>query len=63
MSWLSKRKGQRSYSKCSNILISFLNLFSYKTLFINIRAGVNNGMLARIGNREDPVQTASSEAV
>ena len=38
----------------------FLFLFSYKMLVL--RSGINK-MLNRIANREDPDQTASSEAV
>ena len=46
--------------KCSKILNTFLFLFQYKVLVI--RAGILK-MLVRIANREDPDQTASSEAV
>ena len=46
--------------KCSKISNTFLFLFSDKTLVI--RAGIHK-MLVRIANREDPDQTASSEAV
>ena len=42
------------------ILNTFLFLFSTKMLVI--RAGIHK-MLVRIANREDPDQTASSEAV
>ena len=45
--------------KCSKILTTFLFLSSKKW---NIRAG-SHKMLVRIANREDPDQTASSEAV
>ena len=48
------------YSKCSKILNSFLLLFSHQMLVF--RAGYHK-MLVRIANREDPDQTASSEAV
>ena len=48
------------YGKCSKILNTFLVLFSNKMLVI--RAGIHK-MLVRIANREDPDQTASSEAV
>ena len=46
--------------KCSKILNIFLFLFSKKIL--DFRAG-SDKMLIRIANREDPDQTASSEAV
>ena len=48
------------YGKSSKILNTFLFLFSTKMLVI--RDGINK-MLVRIANREDPDQTASSEAV
>ena len=48
-----------SYGKCSKILNTFLILFSNKMLVI--RAGIHR-MFVRIVNREDPDQTASSEA-
>ena len=48
------------YGKCSKISNTFLILFSNKNLVIN---GENHKMLVRIANREDPDQTASSEAV
>ena len=49
------------YNKCSNILNTFLILISNK-MFV-IMAGIDK-ILARIANREDPDQTASSsEAV
>ena len=48
------------YDKCSKILNTFLFLFSNKMLVF--RAGIHQ-MLVRIANREDPDQTASSEAV
>ena len=41
-------------------LNTFLYLFSIKMLVFR---AVNNKMLVRIANREDPDQTASSEAV
>ena len=49
-----------TYSKCSIISHTFLVLFSNKMLVI--RAGIHT-MLVRESNREDPDQTASSEAV
>ena len=48
------------YSKCPKISNSFLFLFSNKILVI--RVGIYK-MLVRLANREDPDQTASSEAV
>ena len=48
------------YGKCSKISNSFLILFSNKILVF--RAGIHQ-MLGRIANREDPDQTACSEAV
>ena len=48
------------YGKCSKILNTFLILFSNKMLIF--RAGIHK-ILVRIANREDPDQTASSEAV
>ena len=52
------------YAVCECIIISKLNAFlfliSKKTLII--RVGTHK-MLFKIGNREDPDQTASSEAV
>ena len=48
------------FGKCSKILNSFLFLFSNKLLVF--RAGIHK-MCVRIANREDPDQTASSEAV
>ena len=48
------------YSKCSKILNTFLFLFSNKMLVF--RAGIHK-FLVRVANREDPDQTASSEAV
>ena len=47
------------YCKCSKLLNTFLFLFSNKLV---IRAGIHK-MVARIANREDPDQTASSEVV
>ena len=47
------------YGYCSEVLNTFL-LFSTKMLVI--RDGIHK-MLVRIANREDPDQTASSEAV
>ena len=48
------------YSKCSKISNTFLILFSNTMLIF--RAGIHK-VLVRIANREDPDQTASSEAV
>ena len=48
------------YGKCSNISNTFLFLFSNKMLVF--RAGIHK-FLARVTNREDPDQTASSEEV
>ena len=48
------------YDKYSEISNTFLFLFSNQMLVI--RAGIHK-MLVRIANREDPDQTASSEAV
>ena len=48
------------YGKCSKIPNTFLALFSNK-MFV-FRATIHK-MLIRIANREDPDQTASSEAV
>ena len=50
-----------TYGKCSKILITFLFLFSKKKILV-IRSVIHK-MLVRIANREDPDQTASSEAV
>ena len=47
------------YSKYSEILNSFLFLFSNKMLVI--RGGIHK--MVRIANREDPDQTTSSKAV
>ena len=47
------------YGKCSKFLNTFLLLFSIKMLVI--RAGIRK-ILARIANRTDPDQTASSGA-
>ena len=46
--------------KCSKISKTFLFLFSNKMLFF--MAGIHN-KLVRIANRENPDQTASSEAI
>ena len=48
------------YGKCYKILNTFLFRLSNKMLFF--RAGIHK-MVVRIANREDPDQTASSEAV
>ena len=48
------------YGKCPKILNSLLFLFSNKMLLI--RAGIHR-MPVRIGNRENPDHSASSEAV
>ena len=47
------------YGKCSKISNTFLFLFSNKMLVF--RAGIQK-FLVRVANREDPDQTASSEA-
>ena len=49
-----------TYAKCSKISNTFHFLFSNKMLVI--RVGIHK-MFVRIENREDPDQTASSEAV
>ena len=49
-----------SYGKCYKISNTFLFLFSNKMLVF--RAGIYK-FLVRVANREDPNQTASSEAV
>ena len=43
-------------AKCSNIANTFHFLFCF-------RAGIHKKILVRIANREDPDQTASTEAV
>ena len=48
------------YGKGSNIMNTFLFLFSTKLLVI--RAGIHK-MLVSLANSDDPDQTASSEAV
>ena len=48
------------YNKCSKISNIFLFLFSNKMVVFS--AGIHK-FLVRIANREDPDQTASSEAV
>ena len=48
------------YGKCSKISNTFLFLFSNKMLVF--RPGIHK-ILVRVANREDPDQTASSEAV
>ena len=55
-----KLEGNPKYGKCPKISNTFLFLFSTKMLAI--RAGIHK-RLVRIANREDPDQTASSEAV
>ena len=65
ITWYKKHKCSRykihiNFGKCSKILSSFLFLFSARMWVI--RAGIHK-MLVRIANREDPDQTASSEAV
>ena len=57
---LHHRLGCCSYGNCSKISNTFLYLFSIKMLVF--RAGIHK-MLLIIANREDPDQTASSEAV
>ena len=49
-----------AYGKCSKILNTFLFLFSNK--MVVIKAGINK-MIVIIANREDPDQTASTDAV
>ena len=49
-----------TYGKCSKISNTSLILFSNKMLIF--RAGIHK-LLVKIANREDPDQTASSEAV
>ena len=49
-----------TYSKCSKISNTFPLLFLSKKLVFRAEIHI---MLARIANREDPGQTASSEAV
>ena len=49
-----------NYGKCSMVLNTFLSLFSNGMLVI--RAGIGK-IFFRIANREDPDQTASSEAI
>ena len=46
------------YGKCSK----FLNIFLFSNKMLVIKTGIHR-MLVRIANREDPDQTASSEAV
>ena len=53
-------KHKNYYVKFSKISNTFLVLFSNEVLFF--RAGIHK-MLIGIANREDPDQTASSEAV
>ena len=50
----------KKYGKSSKISNTFLFLFT--NLVFIIRAGIHK-MVVRIANREDPDQTASSEAV
>ena len=52
--------GNSSHGKCSKITNTFTFLFLDKTMVF--RAGIHK-MLVRMANREDPDQTASSEAV
>ena len=49
-----------TYNKCSKISNTFLFLFSNEMLVIRAET---HKMLVRKANREDPYQTASSEAV
>ena len=49
------------YGKCAKISITLLLLFSNKMLAIRI--GTHKMLVRKITNREDPDQTASSEAV
>ena len=48
------------YTECSNFLNTFLFLFLTKMLAIRAET---DKMLVRTANREEPDQTASSEAV
>ena len=58
---LKRKSPSSTYSgKCSKILNTFLFLVSNKMLLF--MAGIHK-MLVRIANRENPDQTASSEAV
>ena len=56
----SNLEGVSWYSKCSKITNTFLFLFLNEMMII--RVGIHK-MLVRRANREDPDQTASSEAV
>ena len=58
--FIEKRQKQFGYSKGSQILNTFLFLFSNKMLVYGV--GIHK-ILVRIANREDPDSTASSEAV
>ena len=49
-----------AFCNCSKILNTFVTLISNKMLVM--KAGMHK-MLVRIANREDPDQTASTEAV
>ena len=60
MTYGSSTVSNFSYDKCSKISNTFLFLFSNKMLVF--RAGIHKS-LVRVANREDPDQTASSEAV
>ena len=48
------------HGKCSKISNTYLFLFSKQN--VGFRAGIHK-MVVRIANKEDPDQTASSEAV
>ena len=55
-----RRSHDGGYSKCLKVLNIFLFILLNKMLVI--KAGIHK-MLDRVANREDPDQTASSEAV
>ena len=57
---MGRKESNQTNGKCSKISNAFLILVSNKTLII--RGGIHK-MLGKIANREDPDQTASSEAV
>ena len=58
--FLLNSRVETNYGKCSKISNTFLLLFSIKMLVI--RTGIHK-IIVRVANREDPDQTASSEAV
>ena len=55
----SKKRFFLNYSKCSQILNTFLFLFSERMF---VMGAVTHKMLVRKANREDPDQTASSDS-